>query len=136
MLQAWLNAGKGPALCLCPDNDLIAQTCDQAKQFGIATCTADWDLLDEFINDDKILVASVQKLFNGITRFGLCGQSVGIGTFLMDDAHACANRIREQWRIRIPSEKPAYNALKALFADELERQGLGTYADVLTGLGG
>lgn len=38
MLQAQLNAGKGPALYLCPDNFLIAQTCEQAKQFGIATC--------------------------------------------------------------------------------------------------
>ena len=133
MLQARLNAGKGPALYLCPDNYLIAQTCDQAKQFGIATCTADWDLPDEFINGDKILVASVQKLFNGITRFGLHRQSVGIETFLMDDAHACADRVREQCRIRIPSEEPAYTALKTLFAEELERQGLGTYADICNG---
>jgi replicative superfamily II helicase len=133
MLQARLNAGKGPALYLCPDNYLIAQTCDQAKQFGIATCTADWDLPDEFINGDKILVASVQKLFNGITKFGLHKQSVGIETFLMDDAHACTDRIREQCRIRIPSEEPAYNALRTLFADELERQGLGTYADIFNG---
>ena len=133
MLQARLNAGKGPALYLCPDNYLIAQTCDQAKQFGIATCTADGELPDEFINGNKILVASVQKLFNGITKFGLHKQSVGIETFLMDDAHACTDRIREQCRIRIPSEEPAYNALKTLFADELERQGLGTYADISNG---
>jgi replicative superfamily II helicase len=133
MLQARLNAGKGPALYLCPDNYLIAQTCDQAKQFGIATCTADPELPDEFINGDKILVASVQKLFNGITKFGLHRQSVGIETFLMDDAHACADRIREQCRIRIPSDEPAYNALKTLFAEELERQGLGTYADICNG---
>lgn len=133
MLQARLNAGKGPALYLCPDNYLIAQTCDQAKQFGIATCTADPELPDEFINGDKILVASVQKLFNGITKFGLHRQSVGIETFLMDDAHACADRIREQCRIRIPNEEPAYNALRTLFDDELERQGLGTYADICNG---
>ncbi|MGH9713619.1 MAG: DEAD/DEAH box helicase family protein [Candidatus Acidiferrales bacterium] len=133
MLQAQLNAGKGPALYLCPDNYLIAQTCDQAKQFGIATCTADPGLPDEFINGDKILVASVQKLFNGITKFGLHRQSVGIESFLMDDAHACADRIREQCRIRIPSEEPAYHALKTLFADDLERQGLGTYADICNG---
>lgn len=95
MLQARLNVGKGPALYLCPDNYLIAQTCDQAKQFGIATCTAEGELPDEFINGNKILVASVQKLFNGITKFGLHKQSVGIETFLMDDAHACTDRIRE-----------------------------------------
>jgi replicative superfamily II helicase len=56
LLQARLNAGKGPALYLCPDNFLIVQTCDQAKQFGIATCTADPELPDEFVNSDRILV--------------------------------------------------------------------------------
>jgi replicative superfamily II helicase len=130
MLQSRLNAGKGPALYLCPDNFLIAQTCEQAKQFGIATCTADPELPDEFMNGDKILVTSVQKLFNGLTKFGLNRQSVAIETLLMDDAHACADTIREQCRIRIPSEEPAYSALRALFADELEMQGVGTYADI------
>ena len=130
MLQARLNAGKGPALYLCPDNFLIAQTCDQAKQFGIATCTADPELPDEFMNGDKILVTSVQKLFNGLTKFGLNRQSIAIETLLMDDAHACADTIREQCRIRIPSDEPAYHALRTLFADDLEMQGIGTYADI------
>nr|WP_281719459.1 DEAD/DEAH box helicase [Nitrosomonas nitrosa] len=130
MLQARLNAGKSPALYLCPDNFLIAQTCDQAKQFGIVTCTADPELPDEFMSGDKILVTSVQKLFNGLTRFGLNRQSVAIETLLLDDAHACADTIRDQCRIRIPSDEPAYSALKALFAADLEMQGIGTYADI------
>jgi replicative superfamily II helicase len=130
MLQARLNAGKGPALYLCPDNFLIAQTCEQAKQFGIATCTADPELPDEFLNSNKILVTSVQKLFNGITKFGLNRQSLQIDTLLMDDAHACADTIREQCRIRIPSDEPAYDALRTLFVADLEMQGIGTYADI------
>jgi replicative superfamily II helicase len=48
MLQSRLNAGKGPVVYLCPDHFLIAQTCEQARQFGIRTCTADDDLPDEF----------------------------------------------------------------------------------------
>jgi replicative superfamily II helicase len=130
VLQSRLNAGQGPALYLCPDNFLIDQTCDQARQFGIATCTADPELPDEFISGDKILVTSVQKLFNGRTKFGLNRQSVAIETLLMDDAHACADTIREQTRIRIPSNEPAYSALKTLFATDLEMQGVGTYADI------
>ena len=130
MLQARLNAGKGPALYLCPDNFLIAQTCEQAEQFGIATCAADPELPDEFMRGDKILVASVQKLFNGLTKFGLNRQSVAIETLLMDDAHACTDTIREQCRIRIPSNEPAYSTLRTLFAADLEMQGIGTYADI------
>lgn len=130
MLQARLNGGKGPAVYLCPDNFLIAQTCDQAKQFGIATCTADPELPDEFMSGDKILVTSVQKLFNGLTKFGLNRQSIAIETLLLDDAHACADTIRDQCRIRIPSDEPAYSALRTLFAADLEMQGIGTFADI------
>jgi replicative superfamily II helicase len=130
MLQSRLNASKGPALYMCPDNFLIDQTCEQAKQFGIATCRADPDLPDDFLNSEKILVTSVQKLFNGLTRFGLHRRSIDIGMLLMDDAHACADRIREQCRIRIPSNEQAYSALKILFAEDLEQQGVGTYADI------
>ena len=79
MLQSSLNAKKGPALYLCPNNFLIEQTCDQASQFGIATCAADPDLPEEFLNGKSILVTSVQKLFNGLTKFGLGPKSLNIG---------------------------------------------------------
>ena len=130
MLQSRLNSSQGPALYLCPDNFLIEQTCEQAKQFGIPTCRADPDLPSEFLNSGTILVTSVQKLFNGLTRFGLNRRSVDVGSLLMDDAHACADKIREQCRIRIPSDEQAYGALKTLFAEDLEQQGVGTYADI------
>jgi len=130
MLQARLNAKKGPVVYLCPDNYLIAQTCEQARQFGIRTCTAPNDLPEEFLNSDQILVTSVQKLFNGLTKFGLRGSSLEVDTVLMDDAHACADRIREACRIRIPRDEPAYSELKSLFAVDLEQQGVGTFADI------
>lgn len=133
MLQSRLNAGEGPVVYLCPDHFLIAQTCEQARQFGIRTCTADDDLPGDFLNSSRILVTSVQKLFNGMTKFGLNRASIEVDTVLMDDAHACADRIREACRIRIPSDEPAYASLKTLFATELEQQGAGTYADIENG---
>lgn len=133
MLQAGLNDDKGPALYLCPNNFLIEQTCDQAKQFGIATCKASPELPDEFLNGDKILVTSVQKMFNGLTKFGLNHKSLSVGTLLMDDAHACTDSIREACRIRIPKDEAAYSALKDLFSEALEQQGIGTFADICNG---
>lgn len=133
MLQSQLNSGKGPALYLCPDTFLIEQTIEQAKQFGIATCQADPELPDDFLNSEKILITSVQKLFNGLTKFGLNRKSVDVGTLLMDDAHACSDTIREACRIRIPKDEPAYDAIKTLFASDLEQQGVGTFADVSNG---
>ncbi|WP_029524146.1 DEAD/DEAH box helicase [Polaromonas glacialis] len=131
MLQARLNEGKGPAVYLCPNNFLIDQTAEQAKQFGVATCLADPDLPEAFLNSERILITSVQKLFNGLTKFGLNRRSTSVGTLLMDDAHACADAIRESCQIRIPNSDPAYLAIRTLFAAELEQQGIGTYADIL-----
>jgi len=131
MLQARLNEGSGPAVYLCPNNFLIDQTAEQAKQFGIATCLAGPDLPEPFSNSERILITSVQKLFNGLTKFGLNRKATRLGTLLMDDAHACADAIRESCQIRIPNSDPAYGAIRTLFAAELEQQGIGTYADIL-----
>lgn len=130
ILQSRLNEKQGPVLYLCPNNFLIRQTCEQAKQFGLATCIADTNLPEDFLNSKSILVTSVQKLFNGLTKFGLRRKFIQVGTLLMDDAHACSDTIREACRIRLPKDDPAYNALKTLFAEALELQGMGTYADI------
>jgi len=133
MLQSRLNAKAGPAVYLCPDHFLIAQTCQQAEQFGISTCTAEQGLPDTFLDSKTILVTSVQKLFNGLTQFGLENNSVNVGTILLDDAHACADRIREACAIKIPSDEEAYSSLRTLFSNDLEQQGVGTFADVENG---
>jgi len=130
MLQSRLNAGHGPVVYICPNNFLVDQTCEQARQFGIRTCTSEGDLPEEFIDGKSIFVTSVQKVFNGLTKFGLYKQSVSIDTMLMDDAHACSDTIRNQCRIHIPREEEAYSLLKALFSADLEEQGVGTYADI------
>lgn len=133
MLQSRLNEGKGPAVYLCPNNFLIEQTCEQAKQFGIQTCKADPELPEAFRNSEQILVTSVQKLFNGLTKFGTDRNSLSVGTLLMDDAHACADTIRDACKIRIEASEDTYHRLLTIFAAELEQQGIGTYADICNG---
>jgi replicative superfamily II helicase len=133
MLQSRLNAGSGPVVYLCPNNFLIEQTEEQARQFGIKTCSAESELPGSFLDSSAILVTSVQKLFNGLTKFGLGRNSTAIDTVLMDDAHACSDIIRNQCRIRIPSNESPYSEIKALFDHELEAQGAGTYADLING---
>ncbi len=72
ILQSKLNELADPAIYLCPNNFLIAQTCYQAKQFGIRYCTVtDGALPDEFLNGKALLITSVQKMFNGRTKFQL-----------------------------------------------------------------
>lgn len=131
MLQSKLNEGMGPALYLCPNNFLIEQTCLQAKQFGIPVCVAEPDLPQEFLSGETILVTSVQKLFNGLTKFGLGPKSKPIGTLLMDDSHACIDAIRDTFCVTLPAEHKGYEKLVALFTPDLEVQGAGTFADIV-----
>lgn len=130
ILQSKLNQGLGPAIYLCPNNYLIQQTKDQAKQFGIRALTTDDELPLNFLDGKNILITSIQKLFNGITKFGLNNKSLKIGTLIMDDAHACIEAIRSSFIIKLKSNENVYNEILQLFSSDLESQGMGTFADI------
>ncbi len=129
-LQSKLNEGKGPALYLCPNHQLVEQTCAQARQFGIAVCRADDGIPHEFVDGQAILVATIQKLFNGLTQFKLGLKAQQVGVILMDDSHACVDAIRDSVAIKIKRENKLYNQLLELFEADLKHQGAGTFADL------
>ncbi|HHT9116696.1 MAG TPA: DEAD/DEAH box helicase family protein, partial [Candidatus Wunengus californicus] len=106
ILQSRLNEKKVPVLYLCPNNFLVNQTCLQASQFGIDYCTAENDLPDKFIDSSAILITSVQKLFNGLTKFHIGTQSISVSALLMDDSHACIDAIRDSLIIRLNKDNP------------------------------
>ena len=133
ILQSKLNEGKGPALYLCPNGLLVAQTCDQATQFGIPHTTSQGELPADFLNSKKILVATVHKLFNGLTKFGVRTGSIPVDAVVIDDSHACIDEIREAFTITLPSDHAGYRSLLQLFQDDLRRQGAGTYAELKSG---
>ncbi len=135
ILQSKLNEKLGPALYLCPDNFLVEQTAAQAKQFGFECeiIAAGDELPAKFIQSKAILITSVQKLFNGLTKFGLHAQSTKVGAIVIDDVHACINAIRDACTIRLPNSSQAYAELVNLFSGALESQGQGSYADLQNG---
>src|SRR5688572_3922546 len=111
MLQSRLNEGVGPALYLCPNRFLVAQTCFQAQRFGITVINGNEEdeLPPEFLNGQEILVCTAQKLFNGFTKFGLNAQSIDLGVVLMDDSHACIDAIKKACSISVKSGTAAYD---------------------------
>ena len=119
ILQSKLNQEVGPAVYLCPNNHLVDQTVTQAKQFGIQCSTAEGELPTEFLESQQILVTSVQKLFNGLTKFKLAQQSQPVGALVMDDCHACIDAIRENCVIKLPRSHRAYASLLTLFEPDL-----------------
>jgi replicative superfamily II helicase len=129
-LQSKLNEGKGPALYLCPNNQLVEQTCEQAKQFGVPVCRGDDGLPSDFTEGRAILVTNTKKLFNGLTQFKLGLKAQVVGAILMDDSHACVDSIRDAVTIRIERDNPLYAQLIELFEVELKHQGVGTFADI------
>ncbi|MFL5309717.1 MAG: DEAD/DEAH box helicase family protein, partial [Myxococcales bacterium] len=132
VLQSKLNEGTGPALYVCPNNFLVAQTAAEAEKFGIpvVVATGGEDLPNEFFNSQAILITSVQMLINGLTKFKLGAKSVKVGALVMDDAHACIDAIQSQTSISISHGTQPYADLLHLFGDELQRQGGGTFADL------
>lgn len=134
ILQSKLNEGKGPCLYLCPNNYLVDQTILQAGQFGIKCVAAEPDLPMEFLKGRAILVTSVQKLFNGLTRFGLDAKSTQVESIVIDDAHACIDTIRSAFTLQVERDSEVYKQLVQLFKHELELQGVGTFADIATGV--
>jgi replicative superfamily II helicase len=122
------------ALYLCPNHFLVSQTLAQAKQFGVRCLPVDGDgdLPAAFLDGLAILVAPVQKLFTGLTKFHLGAQSERVDAIVVDDAHACIDAIKDACVITLRRDHPAYADLIALFAADLEQQGVGRYAEIRT----
>jgi len=134
MLQSKMNECAGPAVYLCPNNFLIEQTCAQATQFGIKYCIArDGDLPSEFLDGTSILITSVQKMFNGRTKFHLGSHSLKVDYIVMDDAHACVDSIRDAFLVHLSKDTSAYQRLIELFSEALRKQGAGTFSDIEAG---
>jgi len=134
ILQSLLNQGRGSCLYVCPNVYLVNQTIEQAKKFGISYCLMEGtDIPLEFIQSKKILICHVQKIFHGFTKFGLNNQSIITGGIILDDSHACIDSIKEAFTIKIPAGSNLYESVLELFDDGLQKQGQGTYAEIVSG---
>lgn len=132
--QSYINNNEGPVLYVCPNIYLMQQTCAEALKFGIPFCFINKDeyvLPSDFISSKKILITYVQKVFNGLSIFGIGNSSMHIGAIILDDSHACIDSIAGACTITIKKENPVYNELRQLFEDDLKLQGEGTYQDLL-----
>jgi replicative superfamily II helicase len=132
MLQSRLNEDNGPAVYLCANNFLVKQTIQQATEFGFKNLVPD-PAASDFLDGRAILVNNVNKLFNGLSQFGLGPSSIPVGTLLLDDSHACADAIREACSIRLPRTHKAYQPMLDLFSSDLQYQGAGSFADIQNG---
>jgi replicative superfamily II helicase len=132
ILQSNLNSGVGPSIYVCPNKQLVEQVCEQADSFGIPYCTigSDRELPSDFLNEKKMLITHVQKLFNGLTVFKTGAAAEQAGSIILDDSHTCISYIKDASSIKLENQSQAYTDILNLFDDDLKKQGLGTFAEI------
>ncbi len=118
LLQSSLNEGKGPALYVVPDNQLLQQVSQEAKALGLELAAEPRDAA--YAAGEKICLVNVYKLFNGKSIFGVGASQIDIGTVVIDDAHACVSTITQQFRITLPNTHAAYKKIFAALAQDLK----------------
>ncbi|MES9962183.1 MAG: DEAD/DEAH box helicase [Candidatus Sedimenticola sp. 20ELBAFRAG] len=133
ILQSKINQGKGSSLYICPSKYLADQVRTQADEFGIHHCSLDANgLPEDFVNGEKILITHAHTLFNGRSKnFGVGQDSVDVDNIILDDAHSCIEIIKSSCKFKIPRSSECYVELLNLFRDSLNRQGAGTFADIV-----
>lgn len=137
ILQSKLNETGAPCLYVCPNIYLAKQAVIDAEKFGIPYCIIDSSkkIPDDFLAGKKILITHVQKIFNGVTVFGLGAKSIVPNSIILDDSQACIDAIKNCFTIKINREHEIYNQFMNIFADELKEQGEGSFLEIESGIG-
>jgi hypothetical protein len=128
--QSSINEGVGPAAYFASDTYLVDQVVKEAQRLGLETTTDPRD--PGYISHEKILVATLQRLINGKSVFGLDGSAttLPLGTAIIDDAHAALSTVEHQFRVTIPLESPLYRPMVDLFRESLAQQSAPVLAEI------
>jgi len=132
--QSSLNEGVGPAAYLAPDTYLVEQALNEANRLGLPVVTD--PASPAFLAHDAILIATFQRLVNGMSVFGVDGGSrpiVPLGTIVVDDAHAALATVENQFALTIPSSHDFYGELLQVFGDALREQSESTLREISEG---
>lgn len=137
ILQSRINANQGPCLYVCPNRYLVQQVCEEAQKFGVPYCSIldEREIPNEFLSGKKLLITHAQKLFNGLSIFGLGNKYIKTGTIILDDSQACIDVLKNAYTITISKSKSEnlYNSFLQLFEDGLRDQGEGSFIDIQSG---
>ncbi len=122
ILKSCLNENKSPAVYVSPDNYLVQQVMDAAKELGVEV-TDDVNS-SRFLSGKSILVINIHKLVNGKSVFGVGdeGSKLKISSLIIDDAHACIETVEDQFTINIPRKTDAYSQLHGIFRNSLRQE--------------
>lgn len=134
MLQSSLNEGKGPAVYVCPDLQLVEQVMQKSKEYGIKCVTfsdGENKFPIDFLNNEAILVTVFDKLFNGRSIFNK--YDIEIGSIILDDAHSCISKARDKFTLKIKNSSELYQRIHKIFEASLHQQDIGSAKSIYEG---
>ena len=132
ILKSCLTENGGHAAYVVPDNYLVNQVMDEAKNLGIDVTTSEKDI--SFLDGSSILVINIQKLFNGMSVFGMRSYgNVTLDYVLIDDVHACVDDVKAQFSIKVDGSSPIAKEIFKLYKDDLKSQNEKNFLDICSG---
>ena len=108
--QSLVNESRGRVLYVCPNNQLIEQTLDRAKEISLSPAMrykGEWIDRDEYEAGNTICLTNYAAVFNGKSVF----RHEGIEALVFDDAHVAENTIRGQFTLNISSDHQAFSRI-------------------------
>ena len=138
--QSILNEKHEPVVYLSPTVQLVEQTIDKARQYGISAVPyiKGEDFPDDFLSGRCVLICAYQALFNGMSRFGAPGSTrptLKVAGIILDDAHVSFSTIRDSYTLRIDNgtDKESYKVLTNIFRNDFAEIGKeGTFDDIVS----
>lgn len=140
MAQSIVNETKGSVLYLCPTSQLVSQTIDKAKQYGINVIKyiPGKGIPVGFKSGSSIMVGTYSALFNGLSKFGLEGdiEITNVEGIIFDDAHTSESIVREQFTLKIEYKENSdlYDEIVGIFRKDFEDiERIAVFDDVVEG---
>ncbi len=126
--QSLVNETKGHVFYVCPNNLLIEQTIERAKEIGLSPATrfkGHWTEQEEFDSGNTFCVTNYSTLFNGKSIF----LDKDIDALVFDDAHVAENVIRGQFTLRIPKSHEVFSKIIHLCRKHFANSGQSDHFD-------
>ena len=138
--QSVMNESNEPVIYVCPTVQLIEQTLEKAKEYGISAAPyKKGEILPrEFTSAKSVLVCSYNALFNAKSKFGIRGgtkEIVNAGAVILDDAHVAYSTMRDAFSLNVEKDKSEsdYLYLTNLFRQDFDELGkIGTFDDIIS----
>lgn len=121
ILKSCINENKGKCVYVVPDNYLVRQVINEAKDLGIDVTVNANDI--NFISGKSILIINIHKLINGKSIFGI-NEKNDIDSILIDDVHSCLEIAETKCMLTISKSKytELYSYILDMFYDSLKQQ--------------